>query len=398
MANPTSPVTSSVDSQLTIVSCDCHAGAPPADYRDYLDPGYREAYDAALADGKRVQRRTAEVIGTGFMSPDSDDERAALTPRWTAHRRLEQLDADGIVAEVLFPQPAGRAAPPFYNLFGHPLDPADPQAAAAGCRAYNRWLADFCAGSPQPERHAGLALIGIVDDVAAAVAEVEWAKRAGLRGVILRSQSLSGYGWHDPRYEPLWAVCESLEMPIHTHGGEGLELGDLPGARSIFFTEVVWFAHRLFWHLLWSGVLERHPNLRLVFTEQFADWVPPLLKRLDMQYEGTVSSLTLTDGLSMKPSDYWARQCHVGASFMSRDECALRYEIGVPTILWGSDFPHDEGTWPDTAAALHATFDGVPPSELRAMLGGNAIRVYGFDAKLLAKHAKRLGPAIETFA
>jgi predicted TIM-barrel fold metal-dependent hydrolase len=388
---------SRITAPITIVSCDCHAGAPPEDYRDYLDPGYRELFDAAVADREGLERRSAEIIGTGPMSPDSDEENAALTARWTPERRLEQLDADGIAAEVIFPQPAGRAAPPFYNLFGHPLDPEDPKAAGAGCRAYNRWLADFCAGSPQPERHAGLALVGVVDDVAAAVAEVEWAKRAGLRGVILRSQPLSGYGWHDPRYEPLWSVCEALEMPIHTHGGEGLELGDLPGSRSIFFTEVVWFAHRLFWHLLWSGVLERHPNLRLVFTEQFADWVPPLLERLDMQYAGTVSSITLTDGLSMKPSAYWARQCHVGASFMSRDECEMRHQIGVPTILWGSDFPHEEGTWPDTVAALHATFHGVPEPELRAMLGENAIRLYGLDGELLAGHGERLGPTVETF-
>lgn len=383
---------------LMIVSSDCHVGAPSSEYREYLDPAYRVAYDESIADRERLESRTAEVVGRGPMSSDGDAEHDALTARWTAERRLTQLDADGLAAEVVYPQPAGRAAPPFYNIFGHPLDPGDPLAAAAGCRAHNRWLADFCAGSPQPERHAGLALVGIVDDVKAAVAEVEWAKRAGLRGVILRSQPLSGFGWHDPRYEPLWSVCESLEMPIHTHGGEGLELGDLPGSRSIFFTEVVWFAHRLFWHLLWSGVLERHPNLQLVLAEQFADWVPALLHRLDKQYAGTVSSITLTEGLSMKPSAYWARQCHVGASFMNREECELRHEIGVRSILWGSDFPHDEGTWPDTAVALHATFDGVPQAELRAMLGENAIRVYGFDVDSLARHAERVGPAIEKFA
>ena len=388
----------SESSPLMIVSCDCHAGAPAGDYRDYLEPGYRAAYDEVLADPGRVTRRAAEVIGSGPMSSDGDEERAALSARWTAERRIEQLDADGIAAEVIFPQPAGRAGPPFYNFFGHPLDPADPAAAGAGCRAYNRWLADFCAGSPAPERHAGLALLGVVDDVEAAVAEVEWAKRAGLRGIILRSQPLSGQGWHDPRYEPLWSVCEALEMPIHTHGGEGLELGNFPGARSIFFTEVIWFAHRLFWHLLWSGVLERHPNLQLVFTEQFADWVPPLLERLDRQYEGTVSSITLTEGLSMRPSAYWARQCHVGASFMSRAECEMRHEIGVPTILWGSDFPHDEGTWPDTVARMHETFDGVPEAELRAMLGANALSVYALDPDALAAHAGRIGPAVEDFA
>ena len=382
---------------LTLISCDCHAGASPETYREYLEADLRAPYDASIADRAGLVRRAAEVIGGGPMSDDGDDRRSALTGRWTAERRLAELDRDRIAAEVIFPQPAGRAAPPFYNFFGHPWDPSRPELAAAGCRAYNRWLADFCAGSPEPDRHAGLALIGIVDDVEAAVAEVEWARRAGLRGIVLRSQPLSSTGWHDPRFEPLWDVCEALQMPIHTHGGEGLELGDHPGSRSIFFTEVCWFAHRIFWHLLWSGVLERHPGLRLVFTEQFADWVPGVLDRLDIQYAGTVSSMTLSDALTMKPSDYWRRQCSVGASFMSRAECELRHEIGVSTILWGSDFPHDEGTWPDTEAALHATFDGVPEPELRAMLGENALRVYGFDRDVVAAHASRVGPSIDEF-
>ena len=76
----------------------------------------------------------------------------------------------------------------------------------------------------------------------------------------------------------------------------------------------------------------------------------------------------------------------------------MRHEIGVETILWGSDFPHDEGTWPDTASALHATFDGVPEAELRAMLGGNAMQVYGFDPQVLAPHAERVGPAVASFS
>lgn len=384
--------------RIMIVSSDCHAGATQSEYREYLEPGFRTRYDEMMGDAERIGRRSAEVIGMRMDSADGDDESAPLTARWGAARRLSQLDDDGIAAEIIFPQPAGRAAPPFYNVFGHPMDPREPEAAAAGCRAYNRWLADFCAGSPEPSRHAGLALVGVVEDVDAAVAEIEWAKRAGLRGVILRSQPLSGYGWHEPRYEPIWAVCEDLEMPIHTHGGEGHELGDLPGSSSIFFTEVVWFAHRLFWFLLWSGALERHPRLQIVLTEQFADWVPDMLRRLDAQYEGTVSNITLTEGLTMKPSEYWARQCNVGASFMSRLECDRRHAIGVENILWGSDFPHDEGTWPHTREALHATFDGVPEPELRAMLGENAIRVYGLDRQALLPHAERVGPLVSSFS
>jgi len=100
----------------------------------------------------------------------------------------------------------------------------------------------------------------------------------------------------------------------------------------------------------------------------------------------------------MKPSEYWARQCSVGASFMSREECELRHGIGIANILWGSDFPHDEGTWPDTHAALRTTFVGVPEGELRAMLGENAMRIYGFAPALLAPHAERVGPSVESFA
>lgn len=383
--------------RLTIVSCDCHAGAAPDVYRDYLDPGFRADYAEAVADRDGAARRVAEVIGSGVMSGDGDGERDALSGRWTTERRLEVLDADGIAAEVIFPQPAGRAAPPFYEFFGHPRHPDRPDLAAAGCRAYNRWLVDFLADSPARERHVGLALVGIVDDVDAAVREIEWAKREGLGGIILRSQPLDATGWHDPRFEPIWAACEALSLPVHTHGGEGMPLGDHPGSRSIFFTEVCWFAHRLFWHLLWSGVLERHPRLHLVFTEQFAGWVPGMLEQLDTQYLGTVSAMTLSEGLSRKPSDYWARQCSVGASFMSRAECEMRHAIGVPTILWGSDFPHDEGTWPDTADALRTTFEGVPPEELRAMLGENAMRVYGLDPAALEGHAARVGPSAGFF-
>ncbi len=388
--------------RLMIISSDCHIGAEPGGYRDYLERAHLDAYEDALAHPEHVDQRALQVVGMALQSfdPSKDDPDAApgpLSPDWTAERRIVELEKDGIVAEVLFPQPGGPAAPPFYNIFGHPLHPDRPELAAAGCRAYNRWIADFCKDAPEPARYAGLALVGVVDDVDAAVAEIEWARDAGLRGVILRSAPLTGHGWHDPRYEPIWTTCESLEMPVHTHGGEGLELGNFPGSRSIFFTEVSFFAHRIFWMLLWSGVLERHPRLQIVFTEQFADWVGDLLYKLDEQYGGAVAAMTRPEGLSMRPSEYWKRQCHVGGSFLSRRECERRHAIGVGNLLWGADFPHDEGTWPNTLEALHTTFDGVPEDELRAMLGENAARLYGFDTAALAPHVARVGLDVASF-
>jgi len=253
-------------------------------------------------------------------------------------------------------------------------------------------------GSPAPERHAGLALLGPVADVDAAVREVERARDAGLRGVVVRSQPFDAPPWNHPRYEPLWSACEALEMPVHTHGGETPEYGDLPGSRSIWFTEVCWHAHRLFWHLLWAGVLERHPRLRLVFTEQFADWVPDLLHQLDALHAGAVAGMTRDAALRLRPSEVWARQCTLGGSFLTRRECERRQAIGVGNLMWGSDFPHDEGVWPRTREALHETFDGVPEPELRAILGANAVRLYGLDGERLRRVAARIGPRPEDFA
>ena len=387
---------------LLIVSCDCHAGGTPDEYRRHLDPAFRERYDAWLADRAGQDARLAQALGVRLAEIDPGDagrgeRRGPLSNHWNAERRIAVLDADGIAAEVIFPQPAGAGGPPFYP-FGQPADPKDPALVAAGCRAWNRWIADFVKNSPAPERHAGLALVGAVADVGAAVREVEWAREAGLRGVVLRSQPFDAPPWNHPRYEPLWAACEALEMPVHTHGGETPEYGDLPGSRSIWFTEVCWFAHRLFWHLLWSGVLERRPRLRLVFTEQFADWVPDLLHQLDALHAGSVAGMTRDAALRLRPSEIWARQCTLGGSFLTRRECERRFSIGVANLMWGSDFPHDEGVWPGTREALHATFDGVPEPELRAILGENALRLYGLDAGRLRPIAARIGPRPQEFA
>jgi predicted TIM-barrel fold metal-dependent hydrolase len=386
---------------LLIVSCDCHAGASPDEYRAHMDPSFREGYDAWRADRVGQDARVAQALGVRMAEIDPGDagrgeRRGPLSYHWNAERRLALLDADGIAAEVIFPQPAGDGGPPFYP-FGQPADPKDPAQVDAGCRAWNRWIAEFVKHSPAPERHAGLALLGCFADVAACVREVEWAREAGLRGVVVRSQPFDAPPWNHPRYEPLWSACEALEMPVHTHGGETPEYGDLPGSRSIWFTEVCWHAHRLFWHLLWAGVLERHPRLRLVFTEQFADWVPDLLHQLDALHAGTVAGITRNAALSLRPSEIWARQCTLGGSFLTRRECERRHAIGVANLMWGSDFPHDEGVWPKTREALHATFDGVPEPELRAILGANALRLYGLDAARLREVARRVGPRPEEF-
>jgi hypothetical protein len=99
--------------------------------------------------------------------------------------------------------------------------------------------------------------------------------------------------------------------------------------------------------------------------------------------------------LSLSPSEYWARQCHVGASFIRAEEAKLRYEVGVNKIMWGSDYPHKESSFPFSREAIRLAFADCTPQESAAMLGGNAAALYGFDLAALAPHAARVGPSVE---
>jgi hypothetical protein len=129
--------------------------------------------------------------------------------------------------------------------------------------------------------------------------------------------------------------------------------------------------------------------------------VPELLALFDQRYSETHYSAKLGDyrsHLKMKPSEYFHRQVFLGASCMPRREAEMRDAIGVENIMWGSDYPHPEGTWPYTREQMRETFKGLPRTEIEAMLGGNAIGVYGFDRNALACIAERIGPEAADFA
>jgi predicted TIM-barrel fold metal-dependent hydrolase len=274
----------------------------------------------------------------------------------------------------------------------------------AGIQAHNRWLADFCAEAPG--RRAGIAQIHLAM-VEASVEEIRWAKQNGLTGGVLVPGAPPGSGMaplYAPEYEPIWAVCAELGVPLNHHSGDGTpDFGlYMPQSLSMFMLEVTWWAHRMLWHLMFSGVLERHPDLQLVVTESGLGWVPEKLRELDlffsrMKYEEHSSEhifgAATVEKLSLKPSEYFARQCHVGASFLLPRECAMRDEIGIDKIMWGTDYPHTEGSYPYTRELLRLSFAGVAEAEIQQMVAGNAAAVYGFDLELLAPLAARFGPS-----
>jgi predicted TIM-barrel fold metal-dependent hydrolase len=317
------------------------------------------------------------------------DETSPFAPRrgeFDASIRLAELEADGIAAEVIFPQMA-----PFGAGLMQYRHPVAPELNLEGNRAYNRWLADLCKANPG--RHAGVALIN-VDDIDMSVKEIRQAKEAGLwGGVLLPSSSGDHPFYHHPRYEPLWAVCEELDLPLQTHSGWSPDYGDVPAAVAMYISEVDMWAHRPFAALMWSGAFERHPNLKYVMTETGCSWIIEALRVLEFKADLPIFK-HFTRDLSLRPSEYFARQCYIGASFMPAHEGKDRHEIGLDRLMWGSDYPHLEGTWPNTMDSLRETFGTYPEDETRALLGANAAEVYGFDLDQLAPIAEKIGPDI----
>jgi predicted TIM-barrel fold metal-dependent hydrolase len=162
----------------------------------------------------------------------------------------------------------------------------------------------------------------------------------------------------------------------------------------MFISEVAWWAHRPFTCFVWAGVFERHPKLKLVMTEQGCSWLLETLRMFERQYDTPFFKYFRQD-LSLRPTEYFQRQCHLGASFLHPDDCAERHRYGVDKLMWGADYPHLEGTWPNTRNALRETFGSVPENEVRAMLGENAAEVFAFDRDALAGAAARIGPKID---
>jgi predicted TIM-barrel fold metal-dependent hydrolase len=392
-------VTETPSERYLIISSDCHAGLPNAEYRDYLDPEYRDAFDTYLADRARMLELASRgILNEEFAEEWERENEEGLRGGWDAGRRDKELDADGVVGEVIFPDAdavtAGASAPFGAGLAASSDVPTD--LLMAGARAHNRWLAELCQDSP--ERRAGVAIVPIYDPELA-VAEITRARESGLRGgILIPSMWGSHPPYHDASYEPVWAACEDLRMPVHVHSGSAdkASYGQYVG---MYVTEVRWWSARPLHFLLWSGVFERHPDLRFAVTECGAFWVPDLLWSMDTAYDREHGARKLgeqlTAGLSLRPSGYFDRQCAIGASNTRRRELARRYEIGVGNIMWGNDFPHPEGTWPHTREWLRDAFADNPVDETAAILGGNAAAFYGFDVDALRPLADRVGPTPE---
>jgi predicted TIM-barrel fold metal-dependent hydrolase len=375
--------------RYTVISADCHAGGSMDTYREYLEARYADDFEAWRG---------------AYRNPFRDLQGDGRSRNWDNERRWADLEADGQVAEVVFPN----TVPPFFPtgaLVARPPSAADLELRWAGLRAHNRWLADWCA--EHPTRRAGIAQV-FMNDVDAAIAELRWAAERGLRGGILVPtvpDDTDIKPLFSTVYDPLWRACVETGTIVNVHGGSGHpDYGNEPGASFMWLVETGWFAHRPFHQMVMGGVFERFPELRLVLTEQGCSWLSPMLRMLDAFHaqaaNGRVGELKFAaeERLPMKPSEYFARNVWVGVSFPGVEEARGMRKLGLDKVMWGSDYPHHEGSTPFSRELMRLAFSEWEHDDVEQVLSRTAASLYGFDLDALAPIAATCGPTTAELA
>lgn len=385
------------EDRYIVVSTDCHAGASIEAYKPYLERRWRDEFDGwatTFADPWGEQGEADRKMGLA-----SYDSRI----NWESDLRRDLLESEGIVAEVIFPN----TAPPFFPSgaigVAAPTNRAEYDRRMAGLRAHNRWLADFC--DALPGQRAGVGQV-FLNDVEETLTEIRWIAEHLQGGIVIPGDAPGvPVALYYPKYDPIWQLCAELGVPVHRHSGfpgEPITKENGLAGAAIGLVENSFFAHRGLAHLILAGVFDRFPDLRFVLTENGAQWVPGYMAELDTLYEAAFVAGSIVhyfaepaaSALGRRPSEYFATNCYLGASFLTAQEAAMRNEIGLDRIMWGSDLPHAEGTYPYTLEALRATFAPLPQADVEQILSGTPADVYGFDLARLRPIADRVGPRV----
>jgi uncharacterized protein len=309
--------------------------------------------------------------GSRFDDPATFRPLAEAQPGgWDPVARLADMDAEGIDQAVLYPS---------IGLYTSAL--SDVAAAVAVARAYDDWLASYCRAAPR--RLFGAAMLPLQDPVAAARELRRAVGELGFVGAFVRPNPCLGRSLSDRAYDVVWDAAEELGVPIGVHEGSSVIVPTL-GADRPFNPMVLHAVSHSFEEMLACaqliafGVLERHPGLRVVFLESSGGWGPFWVERLDEQAE---SFGGFCPDMKLRPSEYFARQCAISFEVDERTLPALAPFVGSERIVWGSDYPHHDATFPGAVEAIRSTVSPCPTAVQARVLGVNARRLYGLPSR-----------------
>jgi predicted TIM-barrel fold metal-dependent hydrolase len=407
--------------KLTIVSVDGHAQMPPEAWPKFLDKRYHEYLPALNEENTSYTRFSGHFLSRLHSSKlyDIYDFENAVRDGgafgvWDCKTRIREMDREGVAGEFVI---AGdpRASGLFYQSsnWTHTME-----LCQAGVKAYNRWLLEEF--GPEKDRLFLIAITGSAPwrDIDELVAEVDWAADNGFKAVT--APGFTAYPGQlplfDKYWDKFWARAQERDLIVWMHAGQGEGQGELgalfqriglriekeegdvgkaiDALRDEFFKGKIFSSikpRRAMWQMMMGGVFDRFPKLRLMLSEIYGDWLGPTFEYLDQQFEQHKDNIVA----KRRPSDYYKSNCMNGLSFVRRCEVNLRHDLGVANLAFGRDYPHGEGTWPNTIVWLRDALGGIPKEEALAIMGGNAMRFCRLDKAKLDQIAQRVGPDMD---
>lgn len=372
--------------KLRLISADSHVIEPQNFWAEHIDQKFRDRAPQVkrLESGRLALVAPGIPIASvtqGFARGKSGEAlkehlgkgyEAAPEGGWNPAARLKDQEVDGVEAEVLHTTQGMRL---------YALPDADLQRACF--HAYNDWLAEFCSYSSK--RLIGIGLLSVAD-VDLAVRELERCAKIGLHGVMITVLPAVDRPYGHRMYDPLWAAAGDHGMPVALHAATGVsglrvqldpKTGGLKATDGGSFVEQGAYMHHDIQHslssMMFNGVFERFPKLRVVSVENGVGWMPHFIERLD--YIWKKYGWSAENKISQPPSEYFKRQ--IWATFQDDGVVGATHHLfGADNYMWASDFPHADSTWPESRAVIERDFAGVPIEVKRKIVFENVRRFY----------------------
>ncbi len=365
--------------EYTIISADSHTVEPPDLWEKWLEKKYLDKAPRLVDDGDGGD---AWVYGEGAPpAPLGLVTCVGSRPedlKWTGKKygenvhpgcyegakRLELMDTDGVDAEILYPPQ--RAMLTF-------MKSADKEAHRAGIRAYNRWLRDgFCA--PDPARLIGIAQMPNAG-IEVSVAELKWAVEQGFRGVALSAWPSGGDNL-SPADDPFWDVAAELDVPVSIHlllAAQQQKVSGSKQAAAALGASAFALTMPLITELIFQGVFDRFPKLRMAAVETGVGWIPHFFEMTDDRFWRN----RIWAGIKLKkvPSQYF-RDHWLATFIVDRNGILQRHQVGVENMAWSTDFPHHGNDWPYSRKVMDEMFIDVAADERRKIVCDNAVRFW----------------------
>ena len=377
-----------MDVDYPIISADSHIAEARNTYVDYIDPKWRdvaprvewteERGDVYVIDG---MKRTIDMglIAAAGQKPEELKRSAAYEElpisSYDPATRTADQDRDGVSAEVIYPS-VGMV------LCNH----SDPDYKKATMDAYNRWIADYCSVDTDRLLAVGQTALRSVEE---AISDIEAMAEAGMRGVMMSGNPHTEFDFDDPQWDPFWQAAVDLNLPVSWHILTSRGQGRPRGPKANAFMTIIRANQDIMGTLVFGGVFERNPGLRVVCVEADAGWVPHFMYRMDHAYKRHRYWLPPGQELSKLPSEYFSE--HIYTTFQD-DWVAFKMvnDVNHKRLLWANDFPHSDSTWPWSQELLDEHSANLTPEQQQDILCNNSAELYDIDLSKLPVGGDRL--------